>query len=151
MVFWRKKQLAAEPAAGGSTAPASVAIGPGAIGTPKAHAEEKEVQQKSPSPASIEVQILTRKEIEERISQLSEPGSIVFFYLSGSPASGGPLGQGAAVIELNPDYPGKNQKKYTLYVDHVDGLQPVGKRQKMITSDKARELASWVKDRHNKR
>ena len=149
MVFWRKKQLAAVAVAGGPTVVASIGVASGTTAKPEVASAERKDEQKSP-PAVTEVQILTRKEIEERISQLSELGSAVFFYLSGSPASGGPLGQGAAVIELNPDYPGKGQKKYTLYVDHVDGLEPVGRRQRIIASDKARDLATWVKDRHNK-
>ena len=151
MVFWRKKQLAAVPAAGGPTVAASVDVGAGATAKPKVVPGEARGEEKSPPPAAIEVQILTRQEIEERISQLSEPGNTVFFFLSGSPASGGPLGQGAAVIELNPDYPGKGQKRYTLYVDHVDGLEPMGERQKVFGSNEAKELAAWVKDRHIKR
>lgn len=123
----------------------------GTTAKPKVVADARKGEQMSSPPAATEVQILTRKEIEERISQLSELGSSVFFYVSGSPASGGPLGQGAAVIELNPDYPGKGQKRYTLYVDDVDGLEPVGKRQKIYASDAAKDLASWVKDRHHKR
>jgi hypothetical protein len=150
-VFWRKKQLAAVAAVGEATVVASVGVAAETTTKPTVTPQERKEEQKSSPAATTEVQILTRKEIEEKISALSVPGSTVFFYLSGSPASGGPLGQGAAVIELNPEYPGKNQKRYTLYVDHVDGLQPVGKRQKIFGADAAKDLATWVKDRHHKR
>jgi len=96
----------------------------------------------------IPVQIFTEKEIWQRITGLSEPGSTVFFYLAGSPASGGPLGRGAAVVELNPNYPGKKQKRYNLYASDVDGGQPVGKRQKWFQSDSSKEMAKFVKERH---
>jgi len=148
-VFWRKKQLAAA-AVGGATVVTTVGVAAETTAKPKVAPDERKGEQNSPPLATTEVQILTRKEIEAKITELSAPGSSIFFYLSGSPASGGPLGQGAAVVELNPDYPGKGQKKYTLYVDHVEGLEPVGKRQKIMGSDNARDLATWVKDRHNK-
>jgi hypothetical protein len=34
---------------------------------------------------------------------------------------------GAAMIELNPNYPGKKQKKYNVYTAEVIDMQPVGK------------------------
>ncbi len=56
--------------------------------------------------------ISTQAEIREKVEGLSQPGSTVFFHMARGPNWGGPLGRGAAVIELNPDYPGKKQKKY---------------------------------------
>ena len=147
MAFWKKKKVTATPAERGPTVAASAGVGAGTATKASVALEDREAEQGAPS-VTTQFQMLTQQQIEERISELSEPGSSVFFYLSGSPASGGPLGHGAAVIELNPNYPGKGQKKYTLYVDHVDGLEPVGRRQKIITSDKARDVATWVKDRH---
>lgn len=110
---------------------------------------------KVPEQPKQEVTILTEAQIQQKIEELSQPGSTVFFYLSGSPASGGPLGHGAAVIELNPDYPGKDekgkdQKKYVLYIAEVQGTQPVGKGQKFFAADKPKDLAKWVKERHYK-
>ena len=108
-------------------------------------------EEKAGAEASQEVTIFALDEILKKIESLSEPGSTVFLYIAGSPASGGPFGRGAAVVEVNPNYPGPKQKKYNLYADNVDGSgQPVGKRQLLFSSDKTKEVASWIKERHHK-
>jgi len=99
---------------------------------------------------SSEVQILTEQEIGQKIIELSESSSTVFFYLGRGPASGGPLGRGAAIVELNPNYPGKKQKRYIFYTDDVVGGKPVGKRHKMFDSDSSREITKYIKERHIK-
>ncbi len=96
------------------------------------------------------VTIYTEKEIQQQIEALSEPGSSIFFYLTASPASGGPLGRGAAVVEVNPKYPGKGQKKYILTAVSVDGTELTQKGIKMFDSDKASYVARWIKERHFK-
>jgi len=101
-------------------------------------------------PANSEVQIFTEQEILQKIIGLSGPSSTIFFYLARGPASGGPLDRGAAIVELNPNYPGKKQKRYIFYTDDVDGGKPVGKRQKMFDSDSSREITKWIKERHFK-
>jgi hypothetical protein len=58
---------------------------------------------------------------------------------------------GAAVIELNPNYPGKHQKKYNVYATDVVDLQPVDRGQKAFGQDKSKDIASWVKSSHHKR
>jgi len=98
-------------------------------------------------PASCEVQIFTEQEIWQKIIGLSGPSSIVFFYLARGPALGGPLGRGAAIVELNPNYPGKKQKRYIFYTDDVDGGKPAGNRQKMFDSDSSREITKYIKER----
>jgi hypothetical protein len=125
---------------------------PGAVATEKKAAEAKP---SAAAPATPEFTTMTEAEILKKIEELSQPGATAFFYLSGSPASGGPLGHGAAVVELNPNYPGKDQKgkdqkKYILNLADVEGMQPVGKGQKFFGSDKPKELARWVKERHYK-
>jgi hypothetical protein len=95
--------------------------------------------------------IFTEAEIQQKIETLTEPGSTVFFYMARGVAHGGPLGMGAAVIELNPNYPGKKQKKYILYLADVVDTKPVDRGEKLFDSDKPKELASWVKERHHKR
>ncbi len=95
--------------------------------------------------------ILTQAEIREKVEGLSQPGSTVFFYLARGQDVGGPLGRGAAVIELNPDYPGKKQKKYIVYTADVIDLQPVGKGQKLFDSDKSKDVTNWVQEAHHKR
>ena len=94
--------------------------------------------------------IYTKAEIQQKIEALTEPGSTVFFYLAGSPSSGGPLGRGAAVVELNPNYPGPKQKRYILYTANVMGMQPVDKRTRFFDSDSSKEMAKWIKERHYK-
>ena len=101
-------------------------------------------------PASSEVQIFTEQEILQKIIGLSGPSSTVFFYLTRGPASGGPLGRGAAIVELNPDYPGKKQKRYIFYTDDVDGGKPAGRRNKLFDSDSSQEVTGYIKERHFK-
>jgi len=98
----------------------------------------------------VKVQIYKEKEILSQIEALTEPGSNFLFYLAGSPASGGPLGRGAAIVELNPNYPKHGEKKYVLYITNIEGTEPVGKRQKFLDSDKAKQLVNWIKERHFK-
>jgi hypothetical protein len=98
-----------------------------------------------------DIPILTEAEIQQKIEGLTEPGSSVFFYMARGPASGGPLGMGATLIELNPGYPGKKQKKYVVYPTDVIDMEPAGKGAKLFDSDKPREIARWIKDGHHKR
>ncbi len=97
---------------------------------------------------SQDVTIYSKDEIQRKIEGLIEAGSSIFFYLAGSPSEGGPLGRGAAVIELNPDYPGKKQRKYIVYTANVDGMELNGNKIKTFQSDKPKEIASWIKERH---
>lgn len=94
--------------------------------------------------------IFTHGQIWQAIVHLTKPGSTVFFFLGASPASGGPLTRGAAVIELNPEFPGNKQKKYNIYTVDVDGIKPKGKGQKLWDSDEAMKIADWIKERHHK-
>lgn len=95
--------------------------------------------------------IFTQAEIQQKIEGLKEPGNTVFFYMAMGGKSGGPLGMGAAVIELNPNYPGKKQKKYIIYSADVTDMQPVGKGDKIFDSDKPKDIGRWVKGGHEKR
>ena len=92
--------------------------------------------------------IYSKQEIQQKLEGITEPGSSVFFYLGGSPANGGPLGRGAAVIELNPNYPGKKQQKFMIYVADVDGTEINSNRNLMFQSDKSSDVASWIQERH---
>ncbi len=100
---------------------------------------------------NYDVPLFTEAEILQKIEALNEPGSTVFFYQARGPAFGGPLGRGAAVVELNPNYPGKKQKKYNLYTTNVFGMEPLAQKQKLFALDKAKDIAKWVKDAHHKR
>ena len=109
-----------------------------------------ELQQKKESSVSQDIQLFTQEEIQQKIEQLTVPGSSVFFYVAVSPAYGGSLGRGAALVELNPNQD-KKQRKYIISVINVDGVEPVGKKQEIYRSDKAKEITSWVKEKHYKR
>jgi hypothetical protein len=98
-----------------------------------------------------DVPFFTEAEIQQKIEALSEPGSTVFFFQARGPAHGGPLGMGAAVIELNPGFPEKKGKKYIIYSADVVDMQPVGKGQKLFDSNKPKEIAKWVKESLHKR
>jgi hypothetical protein len=111
----------------------------------------KQVKLEERNRASLDAAIFTEAEILQGIESLKEPGSTVFYYMAAGSGRGGPLGMGAAVIELNPDYPGKRQKKYTVYNPDVVAMQPVGKERKIFGADKSKEIARWVKGAHQKR
>jgi hypothetical protein len=111
----------------------------------------KQVKLEEKKMMNFDTPIFTEDEIGQKIEALVEPGSSVFFYVGNGPAYGGPLGKGAAVIELNPNYPGKKQKKYNAYFADVIDMQPAHKENKLFDSDKPKHLASWVKRGHNKR
>jgi hypothetical protein len=111
----------------------------------------KKVELAEKKKASLDVPILSEQEILQKIEGLTQPGSTVFFYQAQGSQHGGPLGMGATIIELNPAFPGKKQKKYNVYGSDVVNMQPVNQSQKMFDSDKAKELAKWVKTGLHKR
>ncbi len=113
--------------------------------------ESKRVELTEKRKMNYDIPLFTETEIQQRIEALSEPGSTVFFYQARGPALGGPLGQGAAIVELNPNYPGKKGKKYIIYTANVVGMEPVAKKEKLFDSNKPKEIAKWIKVAHHKR
>ena len=111
----------------------------------------KQVKLEEKKKVNWDTPIFTQVEIQQKIEALKEPGSTVFFYMARGIKSGGPLGMGAAVVELNPNYPGKKQKKYIVYTANVTDMQPVGKGDKAFEVDKPKDIARWVKEAHHKR
>lgn len=95
-----------------------------------------------------DIPISSQGEIQKKIEALREPGSTVFFYIARGGTAGGPLGMGAAIIELNPN---KKQKKYIVYSADVIDMEPVGNGRQLFDSDKPKYVARWVKDAHHKR
>jgi hypothetical protein len=93
----------------------------------------------------------TKAEIQQKIEAMKEPGETIFFYVARGGKNGGPLGMGCYVIELNPNYPGKKQKKYVMYNADVIDMQPVGKGDRAFDDDKPKNVADWVKNAHGKR
>jgi hypothetical protein len=112
--------------------------------------ESKHVELVEKKKASVTIPFLTETEALQKIEALTELGSSVFFYQARGPAVGGPLGRGAAIVELNPDYPTKG-KKYIVYTANVVGMEPVGKRHKLYDSNKPKEIAEWIKGSQHKR
>ncbi len=113
--------------------------------------DSKHVRLEEKRNINYNVPIYTEPEIREKIEALKNPGDMVFFYMARGGGHGGPLGMGAAVIELNPNYPGKKQKKYIIYQTDVINMKPVGKGQKLFDSDKPKDIAHWVANGHHKR
>jgi hypothetical protein len=111
----------------------------------------KQVKLEEKKKVNWDTPIFTEDEIQQKIETLKEPGETVFFYQARGGNNGGPLGMGASVIELNPSYPGKKQKKYNIYTTDVVDMQPVNERQKLFVSNKLKEVAKWVKAGHHNR
>jgi len=111
----------------------------------------KQVKLEEKKKVNWETPIFTQAEIQQKIETLKDPGSTVFFYTARGGNHGGPLGMGAVVIELNPNYPGKKQKKYNMYTVDVIDMEPVPKGPKAFDSDKPKDIARWVKNAHVKR
>jgi hypothetical protein len=106
----------------------------------------KKVELQEKKQVNWTVPMLTEAEILQKIEALSEPGSSVFFFQARGPAHGGPLGMGAAIIELNPTYAEKKGKKYIVYSADVIDMQPAGKGQKLFDTNKSKDIARWIKD-----
>ncbi len=112
---------------------------------------EKQVKLEEKKKVNWDTPIFTQAEIQQKIEALKDPGSTVFFYTARGGNHGGPLGMGAAVIELNPNYPGKKETKYKIYTVDVIDMEPAPKGGKAYNFDKPKEIARWVKSLHDKR
>ena len=55
------------------------------------------------------------------------------------------------MVELTPQVPEKKRKKYMVYAADVIDMKPVGKGEKLFDSDKAKDIAKWIKEAHHKR
>jgi hypothetical protein len=111
----------------------------------------KQVKLEEKKKVSWDTPIFTQAEIQQKIEALKEPGKTVFFYTNRGGKHGGPLGMGAVVVELNPNYPGKKEKRYNIYNTDVVDMLPVANGQKFSGSDKPKSIASWIKSLHDKR
>jgi hypothetical protein len=82
--------------------------------------------------------LITKKEITQRLENL-KPGECLKFRLSAT------FGDRFLILEQNPLYPQKGQKKYVL----LNGKDEASARSQPIfyASDKAKKLAEWVADR----
>lgn len=80
----------------------------------------------------------SKKEIIQKIEQMSD-GAQLIFTLNET------FGGGVAIIELNPSYPEKGQKKYLLRWGK--SIEDTKAQAPLINSDKAKNVAGWVADR----
>ncbi len=82
--------------------------------------------------------LVSKKEIIQKMEEI-KGGQTLGFRLSPT------FGSGVALIELNPQYPEKGQKKYRLRwgKDERDARA----KEPLMSSDKAKNLAGWVSDR----
>ena len=81
---------------------------------------------------------VSKKGIIEMMERLQDGESLVFQL----PQT---FGGDKALLELNPRYPEKGEKKYVLLVGKTEEKARDGKP--YWTSDKAKKLAAWVADR----
>jgi hypothetical protein len=113
------------------------------------HSQHVELTEKKK--VNYDVPIYTMAEIQQKIDALTEPGSSVSFYLARGAGYGGPLGQGAAIVELNPNGHDKKGKKYNIYTANVIDMEPARNKRKLFDSDKSKQVAEWVKQAHHPR
>jgi len=111
----------------------------------------KQVKLEEKTKVNWDSPIFAQDQIQQKIESLKEPGNTVFFYTARGGKHGGPLGMGAAVIELNPNFPGQKQKKYNVYTVDVIDMQPANKGEKSFDSDKPKDIARWIKNIHDER
>jgi hypothetical protein len=81
---------------------------------------------------------ITKKEIAQKLENL-KPGECLRFRLSAT------FGDRFIILEQNPHYPQKGQKKYLL----LNGKDEANARNQppFYASDKAKKLAEWVAER----
>lgn len=79
-----------------------------------------------------------KKEIIQKVEQFNK-GDQLKFKLHET------FGGGFAIIEVNPKFPDKGEKKYLLRWD--DNLVMTGSPKLSFTSDKGKAVAAWVTDR----
>ena len=79
-----------------------------------------------------------KDEIIERLEKL-QPGETLKFRLSPT------FGDMNVILELNPAYPKKGEKRYLLWLGKTE--EHARKDKPYDTSDKAKKLAGWVSER----
>jgi hypothetical protein len=90
------------------------------------------------------IPILSQDQIQARLEALGNGTKSAIFFTAAGPNAGGPLGRGCAIVDLNPEFPAKSNKKYIISTDDVLNMQPVGRKVKLWDSQKAKDVASWL-------
>ena len=82
--------------------------------------------------------MVNKKEILEKVEQLKDGNRLLL-------RLGPTFGSGVAIVEANPAYPQKGQKKYLMRWAQDEatakGVTP------LISTDKAKQIAGWLADR----
>ena len=94
--------------------------------------KKKQTEAKGPSPVEI---------IMNQIEQLG-PGESLTYQV------GETYGGDLAIVDLNPQYPDKGQKKYRMSTEPLVDGKPSGKRTSLLYSDNSKKIASWFIERH---
>ena len=84
------------------------------------------------------MQTVSLKEIVERLENI-QPGQKL--RLRTSPT----FGEFTVILELNPAWPKKHEKKYLLWVGETEAAARAGKP--LLQSDKAKKVGRWPADR----
>ena len=90
------------------------------------------------------VKKLSPKEELENIIMALHGSEVVNYRLSET------FGGGLAVVGINPKYPEKSKKQFTLYTETIIDGKPSGKRQFLWDYNKASDMARWILDRNGK-
>ncbi len=149
-MFWRRKRVMAATVGVVEAGVGSAVFGDIPVSATIPVEKESQKQVVVLNETQADTTIYTEKEIRQRIDALNEQENKVHFYLSSSPSSGGPLGRGAGLVELNPNYPAKGHRKYVVSTHTVDGTGLTGKGMHMFDTDDPKKVSKWIKERHNK-
>ena len=82
--------------------------------------------------------IAGKKEIIQKMESMTNGVTLAF-------RLGTVFGAGLALVELNPAYPQKKQKKYLMRWGKE--LEDTRKQAPLLSTDKAKSIAGWISDR----
>ena len=128
-MFWKKKEMVTIPTEAGPMA------APAEVSPPAAKAATPKPKEKKLSP---------RETIIKQIEQLAAEQTLIYQLRE---SWGAAVTDEAAVIELNPKYPGKGQHKYILSTENLVDGKLSGERTHLSDSNKPEDLAAWILNR----
>lgn len=98
----------------------------------------------------VQIPIFTKDEMVQKIEALTEHGSTVSFFQDEGTGLGGPLGRGAFIVEINPNYP-SHGKKYNGFTVNAFGTELAEKGSKLWDSNKPKDITKWLGNTYCKR
>ena len=102
----------------------------------KKQAEERPAKAKAEPPKPKVKQLSPKEIIINQIEQIGPVQSLTYQLAEY-------LMDRFAIVELNPEYPGKG-RKYIVSSDRMVDGKPAGKKGRIWDSNKAKDIASWV-------